>query len=74
MSESSSAVDLENRQREIEVREIEVVAKATGYGRVQAHVPTGIGRLLVGRHALPENPLHITLDRDSSTSETPKAR
>ena len=69
MSESSPAVDLENRQREIEV-----VAKATGYGRVQAHVPTGIGRLLVGRHALPENPLHITLDRDSSTSETPKAR
>lgn len=69
MSESSPAVDLENRQREIEV-----VAKATGYGRVQAHVPTGIGRLLVGLHALPKSPLHLTLDRDASTSETPKTR
>ena len=31
-------------------------------------------RLLVGRNALPENPIHITLGGEVSTSETPNAR
>ena len=31
-------------------------------------------RLLIGRNALPENPLHITLDGDASPSETSNAR
>jgi hypothetical protein len=32
-----------------------------------------IGRLLVGRNALPENPIHNTLGGKTSTSETPDA-
>ena len=32
------------------------------------------GRLLVERHMLSENPVHITLDEGASTSEMPKAR
>ena len=31
-------------------------------------------RLLADRNAPPENPLHLTLGGDASTSETPKAR
>ena len=31
-------------------------------------------RLLVGRNALPENPVHLTFSEDASTSETPTTR
>jgi hypothetical protein len=33
-----------------------------------------LGCLLVGRNALPDNPLHSTLGGEVSTSETPTAR
>ena len=34
---------------------------------------TNLGRLPVGRHVLPEHPIHITLGGDDSPCETPKA-
>lgn len=35
---------------------------------------SNLSGLLVGRHALPEHPIHLTLGGDASPFETPKAK
>ena len=58
---------------------IGVVASARGSGKRGAHNyargpgPANLRRLLVGRDALPEHPVHITLGGDTSAPETPNA-
>lgn len=49
----------------------------TGLRWVIAHRGPGLlnfCRLPVGRHGLPENPVHLTLGRKAPASEAPKAR